>query len=146
METSPPNDNCKLFYSLQCLAQNPFFLVESVSETDRGGRDPMEKCLLKNGRLNGTFMLELVPNLGSLLPFFWCLLLFPSGFISTATFFGILFLIFDSSFPNSFTVHFSPWVHTGQGGSYLSASVVMLSRQSAWYTCPHNKTATTASS
>ena len=75
MESSSPydNDNCKLCYSLQCFAQNPLFLVESVSETDRGGREPMEKCLLKNGRLNGTFMLELVPNLGSLLPFFGCL-------------------------------------------------------------------------
>jgi hypothetical protein len=124
-------DNWMLHYSPQCLAQKPFFLVDSLSETSRGGREPIEKCLLKNGRLIEPFMLLLVPNLDSLLLFFWRLE-FPSRSLSTVICDGILLLTFDSSLPNSFTVHCSPWTHTGQGGSYFSVSAVKLSRQSAW--------------
>ncbi|GER42275.1 DWNN domain, partial [Striga asiatica] len=45
-----------------------------------------------------------------------------------------------------FTARFSPNVQTGQVGSYLSISKVIYSKHSEWYTCPHVRTETTASS
>ena len=115
-------------YSLLFLDQKPFFLVGSLPKTGVGGREPVEKCLLKNGRLNVS-MLELVTSLGSLLTFFWCLELRSRSL--SAIFFDALFITFSSVFPNSFSVIVSPWVHKGQEGSYFSLSAVILSTLSA---------------
>lgn len=136
-----------LVQPLRYLAQNPFFLEDSFSDTDRVGRDPIEKCRLKKGLPKELFMLELAPILG-----LFSLLFRRSerGSVSTSmsatAILEILLLPFNSVFPDSFAVDFSPWVQTGQGGSYLSVSGVMFSKQSAWYTCPQTRTATTENS
>ncbi|WVZ18723.1 hypothetical protein V8G54_006045 [Vigna mungo] len=103
---------------------------------DLGPFDPKEKCRRKKGFPKELLLLELESFLGHL-P------LKPSNTtesssisLSTIRFFDLLFLAFKSisafrAFADNFIVCFSPKVQTGQAGSYLLISDVILSKHSA---------------
>lgn len=55
----------------------------------------------------------------------------------------ILLLTFQLVLSTSFHANFSPFMQTGQDGSNLSVSRVIISKQFAWKTCPQTRTATT---
>lgn len=134
----------RIYYTLLDFAQkNPFLLVEGLSDiTLEDPFEPKEKWRFKNGFPEELLMLELADNFDPLSR----RALFlkrsfaaksPSKSLSAIHFLDLLYRLFQSisalsAFSDNFWVCFSPKVQTGQAGSYLWISGVILSKQSAW--------------
>lgn len=150
-----PLSSTKCYSLLDLVQKKPFFLVEGLSEKDFIPFEPNEKWRSKKGFPGELFMLELELFLRYLprCPLLLCRsngARLPLKSLSTTRFLD-LFRAFKSiwlfnAFSDIFNACFSPNVQTGQAGSYLLISGVILSKHSAWKTWPQINTETTESS